>query len=125
MFLCQTGKQYKRKYAAADQACDDVYAEQVEDQKEQEHRTIRYFFFDYMYYILLDQMSDNDLFPSARHPILDILLTHDAEKGSDLYNTLNVYSQTGFNKIKTSERLYLHRNSVFSAIFVFDRRLHQ
>lgn len=71
-----------------------------------------FFFYDYIFYVLLDQMDDNSIFSYARHPALDIVAAFDAEKGSNLYNTLKVYSQTGFNKIKAAELLYLHRNTV-------------
>jgi hypothetical protein len=71
-----------------------------------------FFFYDYVFYVLLDQMDDNSIFSYARHPALDIIAAFDTEKGSNLYNTLKVYAQTGFNKIKTAELLYLHRNTV-------------
>jgi hypothetical protein len=71
-----------------------------------------FFFSDYVFYVLFDQMDDNNIFSYVRHPALDVLAAFDAEKGSDLYNTLKIYSQTGFNKIKAAELLYLHRNTV-------------
>jgi hypothetical protein len=71
-----------------------------------------FFFSDYIFYVLFDQMDDNNIFSYVRHPALDILAAFDAEKGSDLYNTLKVYAQAGFNKIKAAELLFLHRNTV-------------
>ncbi len=71
-----------------------------------------FFFRDYVYYALLDQVNDSKLFTYARHPVLDRLLEFDREKNSNLYQTLRVYVRTGFNKIKTSELMFLHRNTV-------------
>lgn len=40
------------------------------------------------------------------------LANYDRERGSGLVRTLTVYFETGTNASKTSERLYLHRNSL-------------
>ncbi len=40
------------------------------------------------------------------------LVNYDRERGSGLVQTLTVYFETGTNASKTSERLYLHRNSL-------------
>lgn len=71
-----------------------------------------FFFRDYVYYALLDQVDDSNLFSYARHPVLDILMCYDREKNASLYQTLRVYTRTGFNKIKTAEQMFLHRNTV-------------
>jgi len=71
-----------------------------------------FFFRDYVYYALLDQVDDSNLFAYARHPVLDLLLQYDRERNASLYRTLRVYTRTGFNKIKTSELMFLHRNTV-------------
>jgi DNA-binding PucR family transcriptional regulator len=71
-----------------------------------------FFFRDYVYYALLDQVNDSNLFSYARHPALDILLRYDREKDANLYQTLQIYTRTGFNKIKTAELMFLHRNTV-------------
>lgn len=71
-----------------------------------------FFFSDYIYYVLLDQVDDKSLFQYVRHPALDILHRADAEKNTELYRTLRIYTQTGFNKVKTAELMFLHRNTV-------------
>ena len=75
-----------------------------------------FFFRDYVYYALLDQVSDSNLFSYARHPALDILLHYDREKNASPYKTLRIYTRTGFNKIKTAELMFLHRNTVIYRI---------
>lgn len=71
-----------------------------------------FFFFDYMFYVLFDQVEDNGLFAHLRLPALDILSAYDNEKGTELYETLKIYTGTCFNKIKTAELMYLHRNTI-------------
>ena len=40
------------------------------------------------------------------------LIHYDREKSAELYQTLRVFTKCGFNKAHTSERLFLHRNTV-------------
>ena len=47
---------------------------------------------------------------------LDILLHYDREKNASPYKTLRIYTRTGFNKIKTAELMFLHRNTVIYRI---------
>lgn len=71
-----------------------------------------FFFSDYVYYALLDQVEDKSLLSFIRHPALDTLIHYDREKSAELYQTLRVFTKCGFNKAHTSERLFLHRNTV-------------
>lgn len=71
-----------------------------------------FFFSDYVYYALLDQVEDKSLLSFIRHPALDTLIHYDREKGAELYQTLRVFTKCGFNKAHTSEQLFLHRNTV-------------
>lgn len=71
-----------------------------------------FFFSDYVYYALLDQVEDKSLLSFIRHPALDTLIRYDREKGAELYQTLRVFTKCGFNKAHTSEQLFLHRNTV-------------
>lgn len=71
-----------------------------------------FFFSDYVYYALFEQVNDTGLFSCIRHPALDTLRHYDSEKGANLYQTLKVFTKTGFNKIKTAELMFLHRNTV-------------
>lgn len=71
-----------------------------------------FFFSDYVYYALLDQVEDKSLLSFIRHPALDTLIHYDREKGTELHKTLLVFTKCGFNKAHTSEQLFLHRNTV-------------
>ena len=79
-------------------------------QKETSRRVL--FFRDYKYYTLFDDMASKSLLSFSRHPALDMLIQYDRKKGSELYQTLRVFTKCGFNKAKTSEELFLHRNTV-------------
>lgn len=79
-------------------------------QKETGKRVL--FFDDYKYYALFDDMASKSLLSYSRHPALDTLIKYDRKKGSELYQTLRVFTKCGFNKAKTSEELFLHRNTV-------------
>lgn len=46
------------------------------------------------------------------HPILSKLEAYDAEKNTELYETLKVYAQTGYSKNMTADLMFLHRNTV-------------
>lgn len=71
-----------------------------------------FYFSEYIYYAMLDQVEDKSLLSFARHPALDLLRDYDQEKGSALYQTLRIFTKTGFNKARTAEQLFLHRNTV-------------
>lgn len=79
-------------------------------QKESNKRV--FYFPDYKYYTLFDDMASKNLLSFSRHPALDMLIQYDRKKGSELYQTLRVFTKCGFNKAKTSEELFLHRNTV-------------
>lgn len=79
-------------------------------QKESSKRV--FYFPDYKYYTLFDDMASKNLLSFSRHPALDMLIQYDRKKGSELYQTLRVFTKCGFNKAKTSEELFLHRNTV-------------
>lgn len=70
------------------------------------------FFEDYKYYALFDDIATKSLLAFSRHPALDMLIQYDRKKDSELYQTLRVFTKRGFNKTKTSEELFLHRNTV-------------
>ncbi len=71
-----------------------------------------FFFSDFAFYILLDSIGDKGLLQHTKLPLLDEIQAYDAEKNSALYETLKVYAQTGFSKNRTSDLMYLHRNTV-------------
>lgn len=79
-------------------------------QKESNKRV--FYFSDYKYYTLLDDMASKNLLSFSRHPALDALIQYDRKKGSELYQTLRIFTKCGFNKAKTSAELFLHRNTV-------------
>lgn len=46
------------------------------------------------------------------HPALEILREYDQKSGSALYQTLKIYTQTGFNQRRAAEIMFLHRNTM-------------
>lgn len=71
-----------------------------------------FFFSDYAFYIMLDRMEDKSLLEQCRHPVLASLETYDAGKNTELYETLKIYTKTGFSKNHTAELMFMHRNTV-------------
>ncbi|MFR5421176.1 MAG: PucR family transcriptional regulator [Oscillospiraceae bacterium] len=71
-----------------------------------------FFFSDYAFYIMLDRMEDKPLLEQCRHPVLASLETYDAGKNTELYETLKIYTKTGFSKNRTAELMFMHRNTV-------------
>ncbi len=71
-----------------------------------------FFFSDYAFYIMLDRMEDTPLLEQCRHPVLASLEAYDADKNTELYETLKIYTKTGFSKNRTAELMFMHRNTV-------------
>lgn len=71
-----------------------------------------FFFTDYAFFIMLNDMDNKEMLRQVRMPVLEAIEKYDTEKKSELYETLRIYAQTGFNKNKTAEILFLHRNTV-------------
>ena len=71
-------------------------------------------------FLVRDKPQQKEVEPEAmrleerfiRHPALDTLIHYDREKSAELYQTLRIFTKCGFNKAHTSERLFLHRNTV-------------
>lgn len=61
---------------------------------------------------MLDRMEDKPLLEQCRHPVLASLETYDAGKNTELYETLKIYTKTGFSKNHTAELMFMHRNTV-------------
>lgn len=71
-----------------------------------------FFFSDYAFYVLIDNIDDKSILAHCLHPILSKLEAYDAEKNTELYETLKVYAQTGYSKNMTADLMFLHRNTV-------------
>ena len=46
------------------------------------------------------------------HPALKQLADYDRKKGGELFETLRVYTETGFNKAQAAQMLFIHRNTI-------------
>ena len=71
-----------------------------------------FFFSDYAFYVLIDNIDDKSILAHCLHPILSKLESYDAEKNTELYETLKIYAQTGYSKNLTADLMFLHRNTV-------------
>ena len=71
-----------------------------------------FFFSDYAFYIMLDSVEDKSMLEHCRQQVLVDLEQYDAEKNTELYETLKIYAQTGFSKNRTAELMFMHRNTV-------------
>ena len=62
--------------------------------------------------MILDKVEDDQLLDQHCQPALARLLEYDAKKNTELFNTLRVYTQAGFNKSRTAQLLFSHRNTI-------------
>lgn len=69
-------------------------------------------FRDYVFYDILASCTGGQSIGSRCHPALQKLRLHDSETGSDLYNTLRCYMETGGVVKDTAGALFIHRNSL-------------
>lgn len=71
-----------------------------------------HYYTEYSFYSMLSTIPLEIRLGRFCHPALAKLRSYDHEKGTELYNTLKVLTETGFNMKKTSDILYLHRNTL-------------
>lgn len=69
-------------------------------------------YLDYILYIILDQVKDEQFLDHCYHPALKQLSDYDRKKGGELFETLRVYAETGFNKAQAAQMLFIHRNTI-------------
>ncbi len=69
-------------------------------------------FRDYVFYDILFSAGKAPAPGSRCHPALQRLRLHDSQTGSDLYNTLRCYTETGGVVKDTAKLLFIHRNSL-------------
>lgn len=69
-------------------------------------------FRDYVFYDILFSAGKQPSPGSRCHPALQRLRLHDSQTGSDLYNTLRCYIETGGVVKDTAQLLFIHRNSL-------------
>lgn len=69
-------------------------------------------YLEYVLYIILDQVKDEQFLDHCYHPALGQLAEHDRKKGGELFETLRVYAETGFNKAQAAQMLFIHRNTI-------------
>lgn len=68
---------------------------------------------DILMYDLLERFGSNDRRRVICHPAIFTLMHYDEEKRTQLLHTLKTYIECMGDTGKTSERLYLHRNSIY------------
>lgn len=73
---------------------------------------LRYPYIHYQSYALLSEFEDAKVLGKYCHPALTLLRQYDYDNHSDLYETLSVYLDMGCSIKKTSEALFIHRNSM-------------
>lgn len=71
-----------------------------------------FYYLDYAFFVMLDKIDDNQLLDSCCHPALNSLAAYDEKKGMELLDTLRVYTETGFNKARAAQILFIHRNTI-------------
>lgn len=75
------------------------------------HKAV-YCYRDYQLFALFSETKEPDKLERFCHPALALLRQYDHKNNTQLYHTLCVYLETGGSIKQTSERLYIHRNSM-------------
>ncbi|MCI2056611.1 MAG: helix-turn-helix domain-containing protein [Oscillibacter sp.] len=70
------------------------------------------YYLDCAVYVLLNQVEDDKLLEECSHPALAQLLEYDRQKKTDFFDTLRILTQSGFNKNRTAQLLFVHRNTI-------------
>lgn len=63
-------------------------------------------------YVFLDQVEDDALLEQCCHPVLSALIEYDCQKKTEFFDTLRIFTQTGFNKNRTAQIMFVHRNTI-------------
>lgn len=71
-----------------------------------------FFYSDFAFSSLLENVRDQEILKSCIHPLLGACEQYDNAKNSELYKTLCVYAQSGFNKNRAADLLGIHRNTI-------------
>lgn len=69
-------------------------------------------YIDYQVFDLFSEVKNPDVLGRFCHPALAVLRQYDHKNNSNLYETLCIFLNNGSNSKLTSERLYIHRNSL-------------
>jgi len=69
-------------------------------------------YIDYQVFDLFSEIKNPDILGRFCHPALAVLRQYDHKNNSNLYETLCIFLDNGCNIKFTSERLYIHRNSL-------------
>jgi len=67
---------------------------------------------DYSFYAMLSKLSVGEHMRNFCHPALNQLKDYDKNNGTNLFETLRVFTETNFNQKITAERLFTHRNTI-------------
>lgn len=70
------------------------------------------YYSDYAFFDILSKLPLELHLGRFCHPVLARLRKYDHEHNTQLYDTLKIFAQTGFNQKKTAEILFLHRNTL-------------
>lgn len=71
-----------------------------------------HYYRDLAFYDMIDNLPKEQHLNKYCHPALATLREQDQQKGTHLYETLKVYTLSGFNQNAASEQLFLHRNTM-------------
>lgn len=70
------------------------------------------YYLDCAIYVILDQIEDDRLLEQCCHPALATLMEYDRQKKTDFFDTLRIFTQSGFNKNSTAQMMFVHRNTI-------------
>jgi GAF domain-containing protein len=111
---CQNSRDYRRGFAEANEALQ--MGQNLQEESTIHLEPLVTHFNDLGVYRYLYKIAHMDDLRDVYQEQITLIDSYDARKNTDLLNTLEVYLECAGNLTKTSERLYVHRNTLIQRL---------
>ncbi len=111
---CQSSRDYRRGFAEANEALQ--MGQNLQEESATHAEALVTHFNDLGVYRYLYKIAHMDDLRDIYQEQVTLIDSYDARKNTDLLNTLEVYLECAGNLTKTSERLYVHRNTLIQRL---------
>ncbi len=113
---CQNTSDYRRGFAEANEAIQMGQNLQKEEDRETHTQPLVTHFNDLGVYRYLYKIARMDDLRDVYQDQIALIDNYDSRKNTELLNTLEVYLECAGNLTKTSERLFVHRNTLIQRL---------
>lgn len=114
--VCQTIPDYRRGFAEASEALQMGQNLNLEDEHDAKRQSIITHFNDLGVYRYLYKIARMDDLRDVYQDQIALIDSYDRRKNTDLLDTLETYLECAGNLTKTSERLFVHRNTLIQRL---------